>query len=626
MRQEGAFMKKTFIPLLYLAFLTSSVPITTNPMMIAIQAAKCVVPALITTGVAFFGYFHDRGLSKQKKQRKGQATQAHSEYRASQQAPVQHIPLDDDAYKAKIQQDYAQVQAKQQKHNRYKEHVTTALNQSEGALHEWLDAQEHSTITQTNENALEGYIVKRRQALTEHLQGNDRWGEQHYALDAATHNLLAEHGINQTHYKTLYGNQLQHVLHQEFVEILDDTAQLRYNNTTPKDIKLDVCSTLTLFADAGHTYNRAGRIDTAFSYADFCWKFLECAQEVARFGYDMGKAVGRGAAHGTSNFFKKVTNPKKTVKNVAIGLCKLSSFIRSQLYTVGAGIAHDAQELWNGEITLQELHNRDIQNMEQWCELRVHQACAAVHFVYDNLEREKIIYAAQKGTEVVTEAALTHVTCQALGSVFSKAGAYLGKLTEHGNVYARLASSPASGGSLNAALALDSLHTAEQVAVITQDICAASAITLNAASFMLPPLEFAAKTSSSSQATTVSGAPMPPNPDEAKKIEELIELQKKFRVRIDGIDQPLHPSLLKIDSNKINHLLADRHNWYKLVTNPKNPDAVLRLINKVLLEGSCEPIRNDVFLNTLCIGNEIVQVKYVNDIVDGISIGTAWIN
>ena len=70
-----------------------------------------------------------------------------------------------------------------------------------------------------------------------------------------------------------------------------------------------------------------------------------------------------------------------------------------------------------------------------------------------------------------------------------------------------------------------------------------------------------------------------------------------------------------LDANKKNHILQDKHNWNKLVPNPKDPNKwkeVAGIISAVMANGTEEKYKSaeNVFIKTYEVGGEVVQVVY----------------
>ena len=84
-----------------------------------------------------------------------------------------------------------------------------------------------------------------------------------------------------------------------------------------------------------------------------------------------------------------------------------------------------------------------------------------------------------------------------------------------------------------------------------------------------------------------------------------------------------------LNANKKNHILQDKHNWNKLVPNPKGPHnwgKIATIISTVLANGTQQKYgnENDVFIKACDIGGKIVEVTY--KIIDGVAhISDAWV-
>lgn len=87
------------------------------------------------------------------------------------------------------------------------------------------------------------------------------------------------------------------------------------------------------------------------------------------------------------------------------------------------------------------------------------------------------------------------------------------------------------------------------------------------------------------------------------------------------------PEVERLNSNDIHHVLQEHHAWEKLVKDPRDWDAVARLISKTVKEGveKCINPRDQVFQKSLQIGPEVIVVKYRKLANQTRKIGDSWI-
>lgn len=161
----------------------------------------------------------------------------------------------------------------------YKEHIIGVMQPTSHDLASQYEMYQEIEIKKldAHEFAQSTYIIKRTEALRDHAYGKDIWQEDTYQISVPGQILLAEHGIEVADYQSFFGNQIQRTLHQEFVDIVQDTAQIRYKDGVVLEDVKNITTTITQFADIGQQHNHAGYIVQAFSFADFCHGLKDCA-------------------------------------------------------------------------------------------------------------------------------------------------------------------------------------------------------------------------------------------------------------------------------------------------------------------------------------------------------------
>lgn len=151
---------------------------------------------------------------------------------------------------------------------------------------------------------------------------NDHWYEQSYVVSPVVHKALTERNLSADKFGMLYGNALQHVLHKEFVTVVDDTAHA-YGKYQYLSAARNLSNTIFEFADIGREYNLHGAVAQASELADFCWVALDCI-----------KAIGEGFCEGVENTVNMVLHPRKTATNIVKGVGMLAYQIGHMVYEV----------------------------------------------------------------------------------------------------------------------------------------------------------------------------------------------------------------------------------------------------------------------------------------------------
>ena len=142
---------------------------------------------------------------------------------------------------------------------------------------------------------------QRVQALEQSMQA-DTWHEQTYPLHNDTIDYIKRHQYKSEQYTSLLGNSIQHQLHTEFIEIVDDIIALDPSWRTMQEIK-GLRSVALESADIGMQYNRQGCVIEASKIADFCFAVVDCAS-----------AFVKGCATGACELINMALHPIDTVE------------------------------------------------------------------------------------------------------------------------------------------------------------------------------------------------------------------------------------------------------------------------------------------------------------------------
>lgn len=159
-----------------------------------------------------------------------------------------------------------------------------------------------------------------------------------YNLNNNVKGLLAHYGYELTPFTHCSGNQLQHVVHQESLDILDRIDILPHNS-----VLYDHQEALVDFAVAMVDYNHAGLTNKAMTIGDLCWTLL-----------DYGQAIAEGAVLGVYSAAHDIlTNPIEATVCLVAGKQVLAYQLCKVLYNVadiGVTAIHNiegAKDKWN---------------------------------------------------------------------------------------------------------------------------------------------------------------------------------------------------------------------------------------------------------------------------------------
>lgn len=370
------------------------------------------------------------------------------------------------------------------------------------------------------------YIVKRCEALRDHFNGKESWKKETYTISISAQNLLAEHDIKIAKYFTHYGNEIQHVLHKEFVDIVHNVTDLHYSDRS-QDAK-QIVSTLLTFADAGQSHNHAGHVLQACSFADFCHGLQKLDQQIMQIACDVSCALGRGFVKGGKNYGEKVLHPLEAVENTVIGLAKLVNIMGKTVgkYTTQF-VQHslqDMDDIRQGKVTQWDLLQRDAFA----CYQTVKDVSNALCVMKEKLDYQTVLLGIEKGAEITTESILTSATLGALSVLSKSAGSGLSNFaldTHFGNL-------PLDPSTMQAVICYDAaladiMNAGIPAIKVSTDVLAGG---LDKAAKLSPGLSLLSQNDNSAQGNLQSGTSgnVPSQPDDP---------QSKYKIYIDDIGE-----------------------------------------------------------------------------------------
>lgn len=189
-----------------------------------------------------------------------------------------------------------------------------------------------SSIYRTHIPSLSNAIDKRLNAYnTMSIADASRYTTQTYVLNDNVKQLLHKHGHKTAQFDTCFGNTLEHVIHQESLDILK-----RVDCLSPNSLLYDHQDAFIDFTVAMVEYNHEGMTDKATQIGDLCWTLL-----------DFGQAVVEGAALGVYSAVDDIlTNPIEATVCIIAGKQVLAYQLCKVLYNV-ADIGLTAVSDWN---------------------------------------------------------------------------------------------------------------------------------------------------------------------------------------------------------------------------------------------------------------------------------------
>ena len=209
-------------------------------------------------------------------------------------------------------------------------------------------------------------------------QESIRTGEfttKNYELTPEALNLFKQLGLDSKAFSMLYGNQIQHAIHQEFVDIVNN-AGLIYLKTKNEESR-ELAKEIIICSDAGSSYLKAGFILKATYTANFCWALLDC-----------GIAMSEGAVQGLKNTGELLTHPIEAAT-------KLSHAI----YNAGYYLGKILTTLVNDGIIAIKNPEEAATRIEQ----RVEKINTIIQAIEDKLKTKQPRDIVKKSTELVVE-------------------------------------------------------------------------------------------------------------------------------------------------------------------------------------------------------------------------------
>lgn len=164
------------------------------------------------------------------------------------------------------------------------------------------------------------YHITNRIDAYKHIQNQGViYHEKNYFLDAQAASTLAYPGYTNNAYATLYGNQLQHTIHQEIIECLKNNSA--YRDHSPL---YAYKQSITDCIEAARLYNLNGQTVQAFPILDFCWTLM-----------DYGYAIGEGVANGIKGVITdSINHPVETALCAVAGKYVLAYQLTKVLFNV----------------------------------------------------------------------------------------------------------------------------------------------------------------------------------------------------------------------------------------------------------------------------------------------------
>jgi hypothetical protein len=152
----------------------------------------------------------------------------------------------------------------------------------------WYESSEFCHMYECGDVA---HLEKRMKQLKDIKQRGVVYTNATYNVDKLVRDILQSHACEYVPYTQLYGNQIQHAVHQECIELLSRTAMQR--GLATQGLHPEV---LINCIDSVREYNTAGLVSKACEVADFCWSALEYAKALVNHAIAGAASITRDVA------------------------------------------------------------------------------------------------------------------------------------------------------------------------------------------------------------------------------------------------------------------------------------------------------------------------------------------
>lgn len=427
---------------------------------------------VVAYGVAQYGFaagasvvhwVQERG--KQKRLRK--EAQVKSVYEQTQLKAQQEAATQAACKKQKEVEGQERLLETQRQQAAHRQIIQPILDNQKNGLQSYYELQQECIIEEFQSLYVPShkYLLVRHEALHKHLNGNDTWQDDVYEITYSGQLFLKDQSIALGHYTHFYGNDIQRALHQEYVDIMNATADFCYSTRQHALERQRMATTLSQFGHVGQQYNHAGHVLQSLEIADFCHGLLALSKDALTIMCDVGMAIGKGAVHGGYNFGYKLVRLDTalkglahTIKNTVIALANITDYVETSIIehqrTMWSKRRQDAHDIASGKFTPEYIFERDMLEADRKWDETVAQAHQKLKRVWQAIDYQSSLMAVEKSSEMATESVLSYLLCQTVSSFVGKGTNALADVIEaggSGDYYAL----PFNGTSVNAVLSYE---------------------------------------------------------------------------------------------------------------------------------------------------------------------------
>jgi len=238
----------------------------------------------------------------------------------------------------------------------------------------------HDLYFTWSDSELKSRFGARAAALKKMFQTTDSFlSKKSYTVLKSVQNIITQYDKH-ADYATLQGSQLQHVLHQELLDLYEQSSQLPSSDAFYKE---QIAYTGALAREA----NENGLVLLASQILDYGWTLLEC-----------GKSLALGVKDGVVNLVNPAIHPIDTLTDMAHGVLQVAQLSVAGIKEAGC-FAYDA-----------------VVNKEQMY-ARLNNYCNTTQQFCDGISEIPTQELIRKTTAFLTEAIIVHRAFKALPQV-----------------------------------------------------------------------------------------------------------------------------------------------------------------------------------------------------------------
>ena len=173
--------------------------------------------------------------------------------------------------------------------------------------------------------------VQRKDQIQSIIKSLDKCNMEHswkeYEISPALQQFLIDHNLTIDNYKRLYGNQLQHAMHVNTLNLIQKEHELLTPHVIKNSALHDFANLTVPMTDLSRAYNKVGDVLQSSMISNFCWQMIDYIEKSCSLLENTSVAIIRGAGLATldkaQNLYQIGTHPIDSFKNIITSLGNL---------------------------------------------------------------------------------------------------------------------------------------------------------------------------------------------------------------------------------------------------------------------------------------------------------------